>query len=68
VNCCTWVGCRLGARNPQIAKDGEVWANLCDSHDAALSKTIKEFNVKAVLRDWVRAGGGAKKMAARMVK
>ena len=67
---CTWVDdavrCRGRAIHPITAKDGEVWARLCDEHNAAVDKAIQDIDGKAILRCWVRAGGGAKKMAARM--
>lgn len=63
---CTWDGCTKAATVPQIARDGERWANLCAEHDAELNKAIDTSNVPALMRGWVKAQGGAKKAAARM--
>ena len=69
---CTWVDgktrCPLPAVSPQKAKDGEIWANLCSTHNKELDASIGDLGAPAILRAWVRAGGGAKKMAARMMK
>jgi hypothetical protein len=67
---CTWVEPKTGrchnlATLPQIAKDGERWANLCNAHDAELSLSVDSLDVRMMLSSWVRAGGGPKKMAAR---
>ena len=69
---CTWVDgrirCPLPAMSPQKAKDGEVWANLCSAHNKELDASIGKLDASVILRNWVRGGGGAKKMAARMMK
>lgn len=76
---CTWqdppdTRCTREATHPQTAEGGEVWANLCDEHakqlDASVNGLIVEdnHNPAAVLRAWVRASGGAKKMAGRMMR
>jgi hypothetical protein len=64
---CTWKGCSKPAKHQQTAKDGEEWANLCDEHNAELERSISG-PAPVVLRCWVLAGGGAEKMAARMVR
>ncbi len=64
---CTWVDCLKDASVPQIAKDGEVWADLCVEHDQRLIAAIDSGDPKQLLGLWVKAGGGHKKMAARMV-
>lgn len=77
---CTWVDpstplgierrCDQPAHWQQPSQDGEVWADLCDKHADELNDSIESHNaepdVKLILRNWVRAGGGAKKMAGRM--
>lgn len=63
---CTWVDCSKEATVPQIAKDGDQWANLCVEHDAEIDKALVSMDVKVVLRNWLRAQGGAKAAAARM--
>lgn len=47
---------------------GVVWASLCFDHNQQLEKDTDPNNldVRACLRSWVRACGGAKKMAERM--
>jgi len=69
VSCtCTWKGCDAEATHPQIAKDGEEWANLCDEHHTEVELAIKSMVPKRLLRAWIRAQGGSKLAAARMVK
>lgn len=65
---CTWVDCQNEAAHPQIAKDGEQWANLCDEHNSRIDEGFKSLDAKTLLGNWVKAGGGAKKMADRMMK
>ncbi len=69
---CTWVDCQEPAAHDQVAGDGEVWARLCEKHHAEFETVADRFlkeggaeNAGAMLRVWVRAGGGAKKMAER---
>ena len=64
---CTWVGCTRIAKFPQTTKDGEVWANLCAEHAKELESGLTA-TAPIILRNWVRAGGGAEKMAARMAR
>lgn len=55
---CTWVDCKNTATSPQIAKDGQQWANLCDEHVIALEKA--QSNAKGMIGAWIKAQGGAK--------
>lgn len=71
---CTWVGCSAEATHPLVAKDGEEWANLCEAHWAEHEEGVKAAldpggldAIKRITSNWVKAGGGPKKMAARMV-
>jgi len=64
---CTWKDCKEKATNPQIAKDGEQWANLCDKHHKQLDVSISK-DAKVMLSVWIKAGGGAEKMANRTMK
>lgn len=64
---CTWVGCKEQAHHPQHAKDGTVWANLCNKHVIELDNGIQDGPPKA-LSAWVKAQGGSKKAAERMIK
>lgn len=64
---CTWVDCKADATKPQTGKNGEVWANLCESHHQELeSSLVTPLNPKLMLQCWVRASGGAKVMARKM--
>lgn len=63
---CTWVDCTEHANFPQKSKDGSIWANLCSAHNKELDDSL--LDPKGVLRCWVRASGGAKSMAARMME
>lgn len=69
---CTWKDCEEPGTHRQTAADGEVWANLCDAHnkelDWAVLQSGEQGNVKALLSAWVKAQGGSKKAAARMVR
>jgi len=64
---CTWKDCKEKATNPQIAKDGEQWANLCDKHRKQLDDSIGK-DPSIMLWAWTKAGGGSEKMANRMMK
>ena len=60
---CTWKDCGKEATTPQISKDGSQWANLCDEHEKIVSEGYASLNPKLILKNWVLAHGGAKKMA-----
>jgi hypothetical protein len=68
---CTWKDCLEGGLHRQVAEDGQVWAVLCDKHNSELNQAIdlmvKGDGPKAMLSAWVKAQGGAKKAAKRMV-
>lgn len=67
---CTWKDCAAEGTHEQIRNDGSVWAVLCDKHHAEIEASCpakdKEFSPKIMLRNWILANGGAKKMAASM--
>lgn len=69
---CTWQDppdqrCEETATHPQTTKSGRVWADLCEKHNAELQESLKpEADIKYMLQCWVRASGGAEKMAERM--
>jgi hypothetical protein len=65
---CTWVGCAERTTIPQRANDGSIWATLCSAHHEQVERHIREGNAKGILSDWVKAQGGAKKAAARMMR
>lgn len=54
---CTWVDCKEIATHPQIAQDGERWANLCISHNEHLDQAIKSLDPKRILSVWIKAQG-----------
>jgi hypothetical protein len=64
-NGCTWEGCDKLATKPQIAKDGEQWANLCDEHAAKVDAAAMDTRPGAILSTWIRAQGGPKAAARR---
>jgi hypothetical protein len=64
---CTYEGCDREATIPQVAKDGEVWANFCKEHEDQINKSIDTGDVRALMRDWVKGQGGAKAAADRVM-
>lgn len=69
---CTWMGknderCDAEATYPQIGKDGEQWASLCTKHHEQVEAAITDFDPRKLLGNWVRAQGGAKAAARRMM-
>lgn len=65
---CTWVDCGRAAAFPQIAKDGEQWANLCAEHNEEIEAAIGALDARKVLGCWVKAMGGSKKATERMMR
>ncbi len=70
---CTWqdppdVRCEELAVVDHIAQDGKMYAQLCTKHHRELDDSQKPpVNVARMLQCLVRAGGGAEKMAKRML-
>ena len=66
---CTWVDCQNDACYPQVGSDQVQWANLCEAHhrEVEAASFSSPFDAKVMLRCWVRAMGGAKAAAKRMV-
>lgn len=62
---CTWKDCTADAEFPQVAQDGETWANLCAEHNQKLEASYGD--PPKMLSAWVLAGGGAAKMTKRML-
>lgn len=56
----------MDATKPQIAKDGDVWANLCEAHDGEMDRTLSSLDAAKMLRAWIHAQGGARAAADRM--
>ncbi len=74
---CTWYyrdsgsNCGNEAKHKKYGKDGVLhgfWANLCDRHNAELNEAINSMDAKEIMSAWLKAGGGAKEMAARTVR
>lgn len=73
---CTWTDpapggrCQWEAEQVQRDAEGQPWASLCRKHtkelDAASDISRTDWNAGTALRAWVRAGGGAAKMAKRL--
>jgi len=64
---CTWLDCKNEATHPHKATDGSIWANLCDAHHARQEAAEKGDGTENILSCWVKAQGGAKRAAARMM-
>lgn len=63
---CTWVECKKEAKHEQKGRGGKVWAYLCEEHNNELEAALAAEDVKKLLSSWVKASGGAKKMAETM--
>jgi hypothetical protein len=63
---CTWMNCICDAVEPQVARDGQKWADLCVDQARFLKEAIDSGSAKRVVRAWVRAQGGAKAAATRV--
>lgn len=55
---CTWKECEDEGTKPQLDKNGEEWAVLCDEHDKELDESLDALEPKKLLRAWARAGHG----------
>ncbi len=65
---CTYKDCKKDAKHIQTASDGEKWAYLCDGHVKSLDSATDKLDAKAILSEWVKSMGGAKKAASRMMR
>lgn len=63
---CTWIDCQASGFYEQKAKDGRVWATLCETHDKLVHAAYESGDVKRILSNWVKAQGGAKAAVSRM--
>lgn len=63
---CTWLDCSREATQPQLDKNGEQWANLCQECHDYLEHGFVSLDPKRILSNWVKAQGGAKKAAEVM--
>lgn len=64
---CTWESCEAEATTPQYSVDKSVWANLCPAHAIEIDTMFDDFNAAKCLRLWIKAHGGPKKLASKMV-
>jgi hypothetical protein len=53
------------AEHPQVAADGEQWANLCDYHDERLRTAVDD--PPRMLSFWILAQGGKEVAVKRFV-
>ena len=60
---CTWKDCNQYASSPQKDRNGKVWANLCIDHNKEIEGVLASPQPQSIMRVWVLATGGAKKMA-----
>ena len=65
---CTWKDCEALAEHPQVAEDGEVWANLCQDHHDVVEGAMTALEPRKLLWAWVNAQGGAKAASGRMMR
>ena len=67
-NRCPWKDCNQIGTHPQLDKNKEPWATLCQVHHDELASVIsaEPFSAKRMLSVWIKAMGGAKAAAARM--
>lgn len=63
---CTWKDCDQAGILVQWDKNYEQWAYLCLEHDRELNKTLDNPSPKTLLKYWVLANGGAKKMTEKI--
>lgn len=63
---CTWKDCKDEATKQQLDKNGEEWANLCQDHHEILEDHLESLEPKRILGAWVKASGGADKMAKKI--
>jgi hypothetical protein len=63
---CTWEGCGEPGTAPLHDRNGKRWALLCVAHEKELDAAILGLDAKAVIRCWVKASGGAKRLADEM--
>ena len=65
---CTWLSngepCPAQPTHPYHDKSGRVWANLCGIHSLTLDTALASPNPKLLLSAWVKASGGAAKLAS----
>jgi len=63
---CTWKGCINEGIHEIKAKDGEVWATLCDTHKEKMDSCVED--PRKILSAWVLANGGAQAAAKRIMR
>lgn len=53
---CTWDQCPKLAEHPQLSRNGEEWANLCDEHHRQLEEALGTLDARRTLGAWAKAG------------
>jgi hypothetical protein len=51
------------AISSQLDRDGNQWAHLCEKHHKLLDGAVSKPDAKLLMAYWIKASGGAKKMA-----
>jgi hypothetical protein len=64
---CTWEDCASPATFTELNKSGQPWAKLCIAHHNQMETTIAAGKAPAIMSVWIKAQGGAKAAAARIV-
>lgn len=69
-NPCTWQGkdqprCNAPAPHELRDQDAQVWARLCDLHQARYDE-LQAQGARGILGGWIAAQGGARAAAERM--
>jgi len=62
---CTWKNCAEEATHPQLDRNKNQWANLCEKHHNELKEAVGA-EPKCMLSAWIKATGGAEVAAARI--
>ncbi len=65
---CTWAGCEGEGTAPQIGRDGQRWALLCQKHKDDLDSAIASQSPPRLMQAWIKAQGGAKAAAERTAR
>lgn len=64
-DCCTWKDCPDLFDYEEVAKDGVVWAKLCEAHHVVLNAAVESLDARAMLGAWARAHGTKEAFAKR---
>lgn len=64
---CTWTGCDGKATHSQETEN-DIWAELCDEHDAELNKELASGSQNRIISATLRAIGGAELFGKRLAR